>query len=66
MSSGYSLFQETADSIDEVTLCQVPTARKNFKRARSKEPSPSRLIASASREMSAGPQVIKDRLFKQL
>ena len=31
MSSGYSLFQETADSIDEVTLCQVPTARKNFK-----------------------------------
>jgi hypothetical protein len=31
MSSGYSLVQETADSIDEVTLSQVPRARKNFK-----------------------------------
>jgi hypothetical protein len=27
MSSGYSLVQETADSIDEVTLSQVPRAR---------------------------------------
>ena len=66
MSSGYSLFQETADSIDEVTLCQVPTARKNFITRALKGVESSRLMASASREMSAGPQVIKDRLFKQL
>jgi hypothetical protein len=66
MSSGYSLVQETADSIDEVTLSQVPRARKILKRARSKESSPSRLMASVSREMSPGHQWIKDSVFKQL
>ena len=30
MSSGYSLVQETADSIDEVTLSQVPRGPKEF------------------------------------
>ena len=30
MSSGYSLVQETADSIGEVTLSQVPTGQKEF------------------------------------
>ena len=67
MSSGYSLVQETADSIDEVTLSQVPTGQKRIlKRALSKESSASRLMASVSREMSAGLKVIKDSVFKRL
>ena len=40
MSSGYSLVQETADSIDEVCVSQVPGPEKIFNQALPEEPMP--------------------------